>query len=188
MSDTDERPGTSGRRTGCQGSVEGSECGRTISKEEAFDLLRNERRRIALEYLRSEGKTATMGELAEHVAAAENGTDTDRLSSQQRKRAYVSLHQNHLPKMDEVGVVAYDKDRGTVSLCPGDPVAEHLSASTPSDGVGHLYVALAVAAVAVVGLVGLGPTAAVPAAVWGLVSTAALLAVVAVELRRRADG
>jgi hypothetical protein len=38
------------------------------------------------------------------------------VTPKQRKRVYTALHQTHLPKMDRLGVVSYNKDRGTVRL------------------------------------------------------------------------
>ena len=58
----------------------------------------------------------TPTELAEEVAAIENDVEVDDLTYKQRKRVYVSLHQTHLPRLAEAGVVHYDKDEGIVRL------------------------------------------------------------------------
>lgn len=91
-------------------SIESSE---RLSEEEVFEVLSHRRRRYALHVLVKSGKTE-LGELAEHVAAWENGKDVERLSSSERKHVYSALQQSHLPKMDEIGVVEFDKDRGIV--------------------------------------------------------------------------
>jgi predicted transcriptional regulator len=91
-------------------SIESSE---RLSEEEIFDVLSHHRRRYALHYLVESGPTE-LGELAEHVAAWENDKTPDELSSSERKHVYSALQQSHLPKMDEVGVVEFDKDRGTI--------------------------------------------------------------------------
>jgi hypothetical protein len=57
-----------------------------------------------------------MDELAEQIAAWENDVEVGELTSQQRKRVYVSLYQTHLPKLAEAGIVNYDVDEGTVEL------------------------------------------------------------------------
>lgn len=88
----------------------------TLSEDVTFTVLKNQRRREALRYLRRVGGESCLGEVAEHVAARENGVERRELSSTQRKRAYVSLHQSHLPMMDDAGVVAFDQDRGDVEL------------------------------------------------------------------------
>jgi len=85
-----------------------------------FEVLKNKRRRLVLEYLRDTEETVTIGELAEHIAAIENDTTVKQLNAQQRKRVYIGLYQCHLPKMDDAGVVAFDQNRGRIE--PGDNV------------------------------------------------------------------
>ncbi|OVE85994.1 DUF7344 domain-containing protein [Natronolimnobius baerhuensis] len=88
----------------------------SLSKDVIFELLKNRRRREVLTYLLEAEETVTLGELAEQIAAWENDTDVNALSSDQRKRVYVALYQTHLPKMDDAGIVEYDQDRGLISL------------------------------------------------------------------------
>jgi len=85
-----------------------------------FEVLKNRRRRLVLEYLRDTEETVTIGELAEHIAAIENDITVKQLNAQQRKRVYVGLYQCHLPKMDDAGVVEFDQNRGRIE--PGDNV------------------------------------------------------------------
>lgn len=86
-----------------------------ISREETFTLLSNTRRRYALHVLTDEEDGPyRLGDLAEQIAAWENDVPVERLSSNQRKRTYTALQQTHLPKMSEMGVVDFDKDRGVV--------------------------------------------------------------------------
>ena len=87
-----------------------------LSKDVIFEVLKNRRRRDVLEYLQSEGGTVTLAELAEQIAAWENDIEVAELNSTQRKRVYVALYQTHLPKMDDAGIVEYDRDRGNVTL------------------------------------------------------------------------
>ncbi|MEY7849686.1 ArsR family transcriptional regulator [Natrarchaeobius sp. A-rgal3] len=87
-----------------------------LSKDIIFELLKNRRRREVLAYLLEAEETVTLGELAEQIAAWENDTDVNALSSDQRKRVYVALYQTHLPKMDDAGIVEYDQDRGLITL------------------------------------------------------------------------
>lgn len=81
-----------------------------------FEVLKNERRRLVLEYLRRTEGSVTIGELAEHIAAHENGITPAELNAQQRKRVYIGLYQCHLPKMDDAGAVDFNQDRGNVEL------------------------------------------------------------------------
>ncbi|MFW5959039.1 MAG: DUF7344 domain-containing protein [Natronomonas sp.] len=87
-----------------------------LSDDEVFEILYNRRRRDVLSYLRDHDGTSTVSDLAEYIAAKENDTSVSRLSSTERKRVYVGLYQNHLPMMDDIGIVDYDKNRGTVQL------------------------------------------------------------------------
>ncbi|WP_232702094.1 DUF7344 domain-containing protein [Halobacterium wangiae] len=86
-----------------------------------FEILKNRRRRLVLQYLRDAEETTSIGELAEHIAAIENDTTVKQLNAQQRKRVYIGLYQCHLPKMDDAGVVEFNQDRGRID--PGPNVA-----------------------------------------------------------------
>ena len=82
-----------------------------------YDLLKNPRRRMALRYLvRSREETATIGELAEQLAAWENDLPLAGVNSTLRKRTYNTLQQHHLPKLAEAGLVEFDRARGHVRL------------------------------------------------------------------------
>ncbi|QLG64308.1 DUF7344 domain-containing protein [Halorarum salinum] len=96
-----------------------------------FEVLKNERRRLVLEYLRRTEGSVTIGELAEHIAAYENDITPAELNAQQRKRVYIGLYQCHLPKMDDADAVAFNQGRGIVEL--GDS-AEVLYEYLDSDG------------------------------------------------------
>ena len=160
---------------------------RELSRDDVFNMLRNQRRRAVLEYLRTVDDTSTLDELARHIAAEENDIELEQLSSQQRKRVYVSLYQNHLPKMDNVGLVSYDKDRGTVVLQDISLVTPYLSSKGDNDaGVsGHMYAALTAAVVVAVGLSGVGPMSTIPTTYWALTSELALVAVLVIEIYNR---
>lgn len=84
------------------------------SEDELFEVLSNRRRRYAVHALKSEDAPAEIGELAEQVAAWEYDIDVGQVSYDERKRVYTALQQSHLPKMDDAGVVEFDKDRGLV--------------------------------------------------------------------------
>lgn len=69
---------------------------------------------MVLKYLRQGGGSVGMKELAGQIAAMENDVPISELTSQQRKRVYVSLYQTHLPKMAEMGAIEYNKEEGIV--------------------------------------------------------------------------
>jgi hypothetical protein len=85
-----------------------------LSLDDVYHLLQTKRRRDVLRYLRTADEPVRLRELAEQVAAWEQGTSIDDLSSDERQRVYISLYQSHLPKLDNHGIVDYDKDRGRV--------------------------------------------------------------------------
>jgi len=83
-------------------------------KGEIFDVLRNQRRRFVLEYLKRNEGPVELGDLASQVAAWEYDTTVDDVTSDQRKRVYTTLQQTHLSKMDEVGIIRYDSADGII--------------------------------------------------------------------------
>ncbi|NKE37607.1 ArsR family transcriptional regulator [Natronococcus sp. JC468] len=137
-----------------------------LSKDVIFELLKNRRRREVLTYLLEADETVTLGELAEQIAAWENDTDVNALSSDQRKRVYVALYQTHLPKMDDAGIVEYDQDRGLITLADNaDLLMMYLDTDThQQDRWDRWYAALSVLGIVVVAAatVGVPPLAAVP--------------------------
>ena len=98
-----------------------------LSLDVIFEILRNRRRQLVLEFLRDREEPVTIGELAEHIAAIENETTVRQLNAQQRKRVYIGLYQCHLPKMDDVDVIEFNQSRGRIA--PGskiDPLYDYL--------------------------------------------------------------
>ncbi|MDY7082677.1 MAG: hypothetical protein SXQ77_09790 [Halobacteria archaeon] len=88
-----------------------------ITDDEIFDVLSHRRRRYILHYLKlnDDEDEAKLADVAEQVAAWENEKDVDEITGTERKRVYTALQQSHLPKMDNAGVVKFDKNRGTVT-------------------------------------------------------------------------
>jgi hypothetical protein len=88
----------------------------SLSRDDIYEVLSNQRRRFVLHHLRQNGDRETLGTLAEQIAAWEDGVAVDRVTSNHRKNVYTSLQQFHLPKMDERGVVEFDSRAGEVEL------------------------------------------------------------------------
>ncbi|MXV61270.1 hypothetical protein GS429_04165 [Natronorubrum sp. JWXQ-INN-674] len=86
--------------------------------DDIYHLLQTRRRRDVLRYLRTTDGPVRLRDLAEQVAAWEQETTIENLTSSQRQRVYISLYQSHLPKLDNRGIVDYDKDRGVVTATP----------------------------------------------------------------------
>ena len=91
-----------------------TQTGTEIDEREIHDILRNWRRRMVIQELKSNAGSTTLRALAETLAEAESGESPPPRNV--RNSVYNSLHQTHLPKLDDAGVVTYDRDRKTVSL------------------------------------------------------------------------
>lgn len=89
-----------------------------LTKDTAFQLVSNWRRREVLRYLNEHGGETSVGELAEHIASKKEDVPVGQITSKQRKRVYVGLYQCHLKQLAEEGVIDYNKNRGTVHVLP----------------------------------------------------------------------
>lgn len=85
----------------------------------ALDLLRNRRRRLVLDYL-NENSPADYDDVVDYVVREEAGLG---YSTTEHKRVYVALYQNHIPKLDEAGVVEFG---GTDSPITRGPAFERV--------------------------------------------------------------
>ncbi|MHB9285922.1 hypothetical protein ACKVMT_02645 [Halobacteriales archaeon Cl-PHB] len=141
-----------------------------LPRDQLFDALKNGRRRQLIRYLDERGERVTLGTLAEHVAAIENDTKPELLDSDQRKRVYVGLYQCHLPRLDDMDVVDFDKGRGHVELGDAAPqVTRYLYLDDARDGPRYRYYSVFAGVGAVV------LTAAAATGLLGGVAAASLL-------------
>lgn len=88
-----------------------------LTKYEIHDVLRNERRTRVLEHLQSVDEAVRLRELSEQVAALETSETPPPRNI--RESVYNSLHQTHLPKLDDLGIVEYEANRKEVALADG---------------------------------------------------------------------
>lgn len=120
-------------RRGTDTEAADGEVSPSASLDEVFDILSSSRRRHVLRRLAEGDGPSSIGELAEHVASIENGKPVSALTSQERKRVYVSLYQAHLPRMADSEVIELD-DRGTVTLgSNADAVHDYLTEFSSAD-------------------------------------------------------
>ncbi|WP_049912471.1 DUF7344 domain-containing protein [Natrialba hulunbeirensis] len=89
-----------------------------LTEDELFELLSNRRRRHILHTLITETEQVDIGTLSQEIAAEEDELAFDEVTSSDRKRVYTALQQSHLPKMDNAGVLEFNRDRGTVEATP----------------------------------------------------------------------
>ncbi|AWB28364.1 DUF7344 domain-containing protein [Halococcoides cellulosivorans] len=113
---------------------------RPFEIDQVFEILKNERRRRVLDHIQEADGQLTLGDLAERIAAEECEKPISQINSQERKRVYVGLYQCHLPKMDDIDAIEYDKARGTIAL--GEAFAHferYLPDERPADPDWHTY-------------------------------------------------
>ena len=143
--------------------------------DQVFEILKNKRRRTVLRYLDEHEEPVALGDLAEHVAADENDTPVAQISSRERKCAYVGLYQCHLPKMDDMDIIAFNQNRGLVETGPNaTQLKQYLEWSETSTRPWPLYYA-STAGVGLVAVLATGVLAGGAAAM--VVCLAAMLAV-----------
>jgi predicted transcriptional regulator len=123
-----------------------------LTETDIHEVLRNDRRRLVIEHLQETVDGESVRELSERIAAAESGESPPPRNV--RQSVYVSLHQTHLPKLDDLGIVEYDADSKHVRLSDtADEVAVYMEV-VPQNGISWAEYYL------VVGLVGVAATVA----------------------------
>lgn len=146
----------------------------SLSADELFHTLQNERRRLAIRYLLDRSGPIDVPALVDQVAAWELQTSVEELPDDQRQRIYVDLYQSQLPKLDAQGFVDYDQSDGVVepaaalqaidpSLLGGSVGEPPASATDDASEAWLSYYALATAvSVLLVGIATFGPLPEVP--------------------------
>lgn len=79
-----------------------------------FQALRNRRRRYVLYYLRDR-EQAQLDDLAIQLAAWEQDISPDEVSSEDIENVATNLVHTHLPKLEDYGLVDYDRRTETVT-------------------------------------------------------------------------
>lgn len=79
-----------------------------------FEALRHPRRRYTLYYLRDHDHAST-DEVATYVAAQERGVAVDAVSADAVERVETALVHRHLPRLEEYGLIDYDRRSDAVS-------------------------------------------------------------------------
>jgi hypothetical protein len=90
-----------------------------LSRDDLFSMLRNERRREVIHYLRTHEGPVDLRDLSEYIAAIENDCEPAAVTYKQRKRVQTALYQMHLPKLAEQNIISYDRRAGRVELAAG---------------------------------------------------------------------
>jgi hypothetical protein len=145
------------------------------------EVLSSDRRRQAIAYLQRNENPVDVNELAAHIASLETGEEEP--SSESQKTVYVSLHQTHLPKMDELDIVDYDTDTNGIRLSDSFKDVAIYMEVVPGTEISwsELYLALGVVGIATVAAHAFGAPVVteVPLRYWsvlylGVIAAAAL--------------
>lgn len=110
--------------------------GSGINTDEVFKLLSNSRRRAVIKLLERHGKLSK-GDLAELIAAHEQGCSVNEVPNDVRKSVLVSLHQSHLTQLVESNVIEEDRDRYTLGENAGE-LLRHIEL-TPEETIDNQF-------------------------------------------------
>lgn len=95
-----------------------------IDIDELLHVISNSRRRTAIRWINSLDDSEKFGinDLTDALAEMEYGADFD---SMQRQRIYITMHQNHLETLEEIGVILSPSTghRSFHAMYPGPSVA-----------------------------------------------------------------
>lgn len=104
----------------------------TLPEADVYEILSNPRRREVIRHLTdvARGRPVSLRELSTAIATHETGESPPPRAV--RESVYNSLHQTHLPKLDELGVVRYDRDARTVDVRGNARIVDrYMEATTP---------------------------------------------------------
>ncbi len=95
-----------------------------LSTETVCELISNARRRAVIQHIAAleHDGSVQVGDLARTIASEEHDISPATVSAEQRKTVYVSLLQNHLPKLGSADVVKWNNSSGDIAR--GQCVAE----------------------------------------------------------------
>ncbi len=143
---------------------------RSFPESVVYDVLANPRRRGAIKHLTdtAAGRTVSLRDLAAAIAAEETGRSPPPRA--RRESVYNSLHQTHLPKLAELGIVEYDREARAVSVCDSArEIDRYMELLTPYGHTwGEYYRGLGIVSLlsVVASLAGVPPVDAVDPLLW----------------------
>lgn len=89
--------------------------GNESSIDDLFEILTDGRRRTALSVMSGRESPMDVEALARAVAARESDVAPASVSDPVLEAVHITLHHVHLPKLDDVSLVDYDRDEKTVA-------------------------------------------------------------------------
>lgn len=85
-----------------------------LTQSERHTLLMSRRRRLVVEILEMKAPPTELSDLATEITRREEGAEE--CCDQTRQKVEISLHHNHLPKMDALGVIDYDTEQHRITF------------------------------------------------------------------------
>lgn len=79
------------------------------TRDKLFHVLRNQRRRFAIHYLKRSTGPVDVGDLATQIAAWENGISPSAVTSRERRRVYNALQQTHINELRDTGIITVNR-------------------------------------------------------------------------------
>lgn len=101
------------------------------SIDETFTLVGNRRQRLVIQYFKQHANPVALADLAARVARWER--DATEPSADEVNRVCASLHETHLPKLVELGLIDYDLDAQTIRYDPAAIAASVENAGSVMD-------------------------------------------------------
>lgn len=148
------------------------------TRDYVFHILSNNRRRYVLHSLLQGDGSASKRELSRQLAAWENDIPIEEVTPDMRKPMYIALHQTHLPKMADAGLVRMD--RGDVRLTENaedlQVFVNALEGADPPWNKIYLGIGAVSCVIVTSGLLGLPPYTFVPSLLWVALIVGALVA------------
>ncbi len=125
------------------------------SEKQLYDVLWNIRRRYVLYYTKHVGPTVQFKELVEQIAIWECFGSKDSSNRRKRKSIHNSLIQTHIPKLEQIGLIDYDRESNKITVTDRAEQIELYPASEGHDWE-YGYSFLSVSFLSLVGLAFLG--------------------------------
>jgi hypothetical protein len=145
----------------------------TLPEAEIYDALANRRRRETIKHLEATtGGPLSLYDLSAAIARRETGDSPPPESV--RESVYNSLHQTHLPKLERLGVLSYDRENREIRLSERARDVDRYLTPVTRYGItwGEIYRTLGVGSLATVvaTLADVPVVGAVDALVWATLS------------------
>ena len=99
---------------------DGSQGTTTLGEGDRNRLLASRRRRLVLDVIEDRSTPIGLGTLARAIGTAEFGSEA--IEPETIERLSISLHHNHLPRLDDVGALDYDAVSNHVSAVGNLPI------------------------------------------------------------------